>query len=177
MVLQHVHDGRRGIRIVTGHDQGAPIRASGREQVGFEFVIADVVQRLHHARLGEVIGNDLATRAGIGLELIQSTVDRRPIVHGVDDDLAGQHFRRDGAELVERHGDDDDIGGLHGIRCGHGMRPGNHDVHEQLDVFGGSGRGNVHVVAGLQCGAADCGPHPACAEDADCCHREISSFG
>ena len=71
-----------------------------------EVVVAHVVERLDHARLGQERLDDLAGRGARVGEVVADAVDLPPVVHRVDDELAAQRVDRDGAVLAEREGED-----------------------------------------------------------------------
>jgi hypothetical protein len=56
----------------------------------FELVVAELVEALDHSRRGEARLDDDAGAVGCRGELSIVAVDGLPVVHGVDDDLAGE---------------------------------------------------------------------------------------
>jgi hypothetical protein len=155
---------------------------AGRARLVLKVVVAHVVQRLHDPRAGEELLDDLAgSRPGIG-EVVADAVDLPPVVHGVDDELAAQFRRGDGAIFAERQGEDDEVG-LPGRLGG---RRGDRSRGENLDGESDLGRvaraGYEHPVAGGDGAAGEHGADLARSQDRDgtqraAGHREPSETG
>ena len=63
-------------------------------------------------------------------------VDGLRVVHGVDEDLAGEEVARELAEAVRGDGQDDDVRVADDLVGGYGARAGGEHVDRQRDVFG-----------------------------------------
>ena len=130
----------------------------------------DVVEGLHHARLRQVLLQELAGGGLLVVQLGEAPVTLGVVVVGVDDHLAAQRLDRHLTVGLQRHRHDDDVAraGRLGRRCRPGVRS------ELLHQFGEGLRAATvaehHVVAGVhrqpRHGAADV----STADESDGCH-------
>ena len=101
------------------------------------------------------------------VELWVVAVDGLPVVHGVDEDLAGEQVAWELAEAVRGNGQDDDVGVAHDL-VGRGCaRAGGEHVDGQRDLVGRARSGDRDVVAGRDGGAGERGAELARADDAE----------
>ena len=86
----------------SGCSLGAPVL--------FELVVAELVEALDDPRGWEALLHDRAGAVWCGRELWIVAVHGLPVVHRVDEDLAGEQIARELAEAVRGDGEDDDVG-------------------------------------------------------------------
>src|SRR5579859_7507576 len=115
------HHADRGAVIAGGGD-GDAIRRASRTPGLFQFVVAKLIETLDHARRGEPRLDDDARSGWRGSELVIDAIDRLPIVHRVDEDLAGKVIVWQLAEPVRGHGQDDEAGLTDDLGGGDGAR-------------------------------------------------------
>ncbi|SLM98408.1 hypothetical protein FM103_04750 [Corynebacterium xerosis] len=123
-----------------------------------EVVVPHVVEGLHDGDARQLLLHELAGRRPCVGELLEVPVGLPPVVHGIDDDLAGQSVGRDRSVLAQRQREDHQVGPLGGLPAGHRLRPGGEDLGDQLDLLGITGARDQHVVPG---GDGEAGQHSA----------------
>src|SRR5262249_56135689 len=96
-----------------GGGEGVALWAPGGPGLLAELVVAQVVQRLDHAGSGQPERNLLAAADVLAVELRNEAVYLGPVVHHVDDDLAGQESGVKLTKPVEGDGQD------HQVRVSH----------------------------------------------------------
>src|SRR5580704_6683048 len=94
--------GRYRARIVTGHAERPALRRACGTAFIVQFVVTDVIEGLDHHRPGQLLLDDLAAAVPAIFEHPLDPIDRRPVVHGVNDELAGQRCRVQRREPVQR---------------------------------------------------------------------------
>src|SRR4029079_1207678 len=92
-VDQPRHRAERAAVVARRADRGAIGRPLGAREL-VELVVAELVEALHDARRREVGLDDRARAVRGGGELPVVAVDGRPVVHRVDEDLAGEQVAR-----------------------------------------------------------------------------------
>src|SRR5713101_5399903 len=88
--------------IVAGNPERAAFRRASWSAFVFKLVVADVVEGLDDRRPHEPALDDLAAAVSTIFEHLLNAVDRRPVVHRIDDELAVQQGRVQRRELVNR---------------------------------------------------------------------------
>ena len=69
-----------------------------------------MIEALHHSRGREALLNDSARAPWCGRELLIDAVDLVPIVHGVDEDFAGEEIAWELTKAVHGDRQDDEVG-------------------------------------------------------------------
>src|SRR6266566_6916441 len=88
--LDEFRDGGCRAWVVAGDAERAALRRARGPAFVFKFVVADVVEGLDDPRPGKPALDDLAAAVVAIFEHLLNAVDGRPVVHRVDDDLAGR---------------------------------------------------------------------------------------
>src|SRR6202790_3454193 len=89
--------------IVAGNPERAPFRRASWSAFVFELMVANVVEGLDDRRPHEPALDDLTAAVSMILEHLLNAVDRRPVVHRVDNELAVQQGRVQRRELMKRN--------------------------------------------------------------------------
>jgi hypothetical protein len=130
-------------------------------------VVAELVEALDDAGRREVLLDDDARAVHRGGELVVVAVDGLPVVHRVDEDLAGEQITWQLAEAMHRDGQDDDVCVAHDL-VGRGRAgAGSEHVDRQRDVVGRRRSRHGDVVAGRDRGAGKRRAELARAHDAE----------
>jgi hypothetical protein len=135
----------------VGRSLGAPVL--------FQLVVAELVEALDDSRGGEAFLHDPAGAVGCGGEFCVVAVDGLPVVHCVDDDLAGEQVVGELAEAVGGDGEDDDVGVADDLVGRGRVRTGCEHVDGQGDVVGRARSCDRDVVAGGDGGGASVVPN------------------
>ncbi len=165
-------DGRPVLRRVAGDRDALAPRRTGRAGLAVEVVVAHVVERLHDARLRQVLRDQLARRGLRVAEVLTVAVDLPPVVHRVEHELAAQLLDRQGPVLAEREGEDHEVGSRGGVRRGRGDGTGSEHVDREGDPGRLARTTDEHAVSGGDREACQDRADLAGAEDADGRRRE-----
>ena len=120
-----------------------------------ELVVADVVEGLDDRRPVEPVLNDLAAAVPAVLEQLLNAVDRRPVVHRVDHELAGHQGRVEGRELVNRDRQHHDIGVGDGVGCPAWLGSRHQHLGDEGDPLRFGRSRDRHAVARVDCDPCD----------------------
>jgi hypothetical protein len=99
-------------------------------------VVAELVEALDHSRGGEVLLHDRAGAVWCGRELWVVAVHRLPVVHSVDEDLAGEEIAGELAEAVRGDCEDDDVRVAYDLGGRGRPRARGQDFDRQRDIVG-----------------------------------------
>ena len=121
-LVEQAGDRGLGGRVVARDRQGAAVGGAGRTGELREVGVVDVVEHLDHGRGRQVRLEQLRRRRGLVLERGDPPVPLGVVVHGVEDDLAGQGGDGHLGESLERHRHHDDVAGLGRLLRGGGPR-------------------------------------------------------
>jgi hypothetical protein len=100
-------------------------------------VITELVEALHHSRGRKVVAYDDARATRRAGEI--DAIDRFPVVHRVDQDLAGEQVRRELPEATRGYRQGDDLGMADDPLGRNGTGTRGEDIDGHGDVVFGSG--------------------------------------
>jgi hypothetical protein len=100
-------------------------------------VVAELVEALDHPRAAEALLDEQARPAG--RELGVAAVDRRPVVHRVDDDPPREEVGIERAETMPGNGEDDQVSVADDLLGRRGTGARGEDLDRQRDVAGRAG--------------------------------------
>jgi hypothetical protein len=132
-----------------------------------ELVVAELVEALDHACGWEALLHDHAGAVCCGRELAIFAVHRLPVVHRVDEDLAGEQIAWKLAEAMRGDGQDDDVRLADDLLGRRRSRAGGQHVDGQRDHVGRPRSRHHDVVTGRDGGACECRAELARADDAE----------
>src|SRR5439155_11381492 len=135
--------------IVAGNPERAAFRRASWSALVFELVVANVVEGLDDRRPHEPALDDLAAAVSMILEQLLNAVDRRPVVHRVDNELAVQQGRVQRRELVKRNRQHYNARLLDSVCCPLWLGPWCQHLRDQPDLLRVTRSRDRHVVAGL----------------------------
>jgi hypothetical protein len=99
-------------------------------------------------------------------EALVDAVYLLPIVHGVDEDLAGKEIAWKLAEAMHRHRQNNEVRVTDDIVGCDGASAGSKDLDNQFDALDLTRPGDGHVIPARDCGAGDRGADLSRANDA-----------
>jgi hypothetical protein len=131
------HSGDRGA-VVAGRGEGDAIRRAPGTPVLFEVVVAELVEALDHSGRREPVLYDHAGAVRRGGEFFVDAIDRFPVVHRVDEDLAGEQVAWQLAKAVRRNGEDDQVCMSDSLVGFNRVSAGSEHLDGQRDAIGSS---------------------------------------
>ena len=168
---------RHGDGIVAGRADRDAVGCFLRAPVLLELVVAELVEALDDPRAGEAFLHDRAGAVRRGGQFGVVAVDGLPVVHRVDEDLAGEQVGWELAKAMRGDGQDDDVCVAHDLRGRCGARAGGEHVDGQRDFVGGARSRDRDVVAGRDGGAGERRAELARADDAEAQIRRLALGG
>src|SRR5262245_13051380 len=144
--VDKLRDCRKALRAVACHACGSSACPPRRSCVLFQLVIADVVERLDDRRAGQLARNNLAA-PGAALEILEEPVAGGPVVHRVDDELAGEDRRVQPEESVQRDREHYNVRAGGRVRRAQGLGARDQQLGDQRQVSRVAGRCDRYRVA------------------------------
>src|SRR6266446_1123670 len=164
--IGELHHGGNRRSVITCRRDGDTSRRTLRTPAFVELVVGNVIEALHHPRRREALLDDDARAGWRRGEFLIDAVDFFPIVHRIDEDLAGEEVAWQLPEAVHRHGQDDEVRMTYDLVGRDGASAGRQHLDDQRDAIGSSRPRYGDVVPNRDCCTGDRRAHPARADDA-----------